>query len=42
MLLEMATHDVIMGGALDLPPMNTMYKGWLAKVGSYTSLTLIF
>jgi hypothetical protein len=38
----MATHDVIVGGGLDLAPMNTMYKGRLAKLGSYTSLTLFF
>jgi hypothetical protein len=42
MLLEMATHDVIVGGTLNLAPMNTMHKGQLAKLGSYTSLTLIF
>lgn len=42
MLLQMASHDVIVGGAVDLVLMNTMYKGRLAKVGSYTSLTLIF
>jgi hypothetical protein len=34
MLLEMATHDVILGGALNLAPMNTMYNGRLAKLGA--------